>query len=723
MDDQYTNDVNHDDTVDFRFSHLLFTSSLTATSNPTSTTTTPNDSTTTALLVSTTKPTNKNDHPVSDTSNSVLSLAGISPTTSPPPPSPPRQLSYLPPSSLYHSRQQQRKSCHVRWIDLRSSTHHYNHNKNNNDDDDRNHDNTIAQNLCTSREQLVQLLPQLFYYNDSNDTDNGDDETNQNRKRHHNRTTRNHHHVDNATAASNHAVPQYPEPQSYSKNINNHYIMNQYSPWYTYPHPRSHYNHHHDNNHSDDAGSTESSPLRINQIPRIADCTILVLPLQSTNDTSSNERTDNDDHNHQYDYTLLSTFRITDIIPSIALYSSAIIDLTKLSSPTTTKLDPDLNMDHEMIERLSWLLLQPEPTSNDTSKSCQIMIYRKLPPRELLSSRHPKEHNQIPIPGCLYETYISYPTTEGNDSTEDDNHNTGTVQNDQAINSSPTIIYRMVGPPYIDSHSNCGQLYNHLQRFFIRPHIQLLLQQEVQRIQEYFIAWPEAQHYNTTSTSITDYDDDNDIDNIIEAPWNVYPLCYCFPGNDVTKRKFIPKTCQYVPNTIQLLQECFNSFPALSYTFDDDYDDDGIDDCAVNVENVDSYLLRTALYSRLEPDSVLEAHTGWADLANHVYRVHIPIHVPTSEPNVHIETQSSQQLPLPLSSCCGTWVDGCVQYHDMNSIIMFDDSKVHRAFNYSKDSSRTVLIIDVARPTNVYPIGTATGGHSNELDTFIEQFQ
>ena len=175
LDDQYTNDVNHDDTVDFRFSHLLFTSSLTATSNPTSTTTTPNDSTTTALLVSTTKPTNKNDHPVSDTSNSVLSLAGISPTTSPPPPSPPRQLSYLPPSSLYHSRQQQRKSCHVRWIDLRSSTHHYNHNKNNNDDDDRNHDNTIAQNLCTSREQLVQLLPQLFYYNYSNDTDNDDD--------------------------------------------------------------------------------------------------------------------------------------------------------------------------------------------------------------------------------------------------------------------------------------------------------------------------------------------------------------------------------------------------------------------------------------------------------------------------------------------------------------------------------------------------------------------
>jgi aspartyl/asparaginyl beta-hydroxylase (cupin superfamily) len=54
---------------------------------------------------------------------------------------------------------------------------------------------------------------------------------------------------------------------------------------------------------------------------------------------------------------------------------------------------------------------------------------------------------------------------------------------------------------------------------------------------------------------------------------------------------------------------------------------------------------------------------------------------------------------------------------------MFDDSKVHRAFNYSKDLSRTVLIIDIARPTNMYPLGTATGGHSNELDAFIEQFQ
>ena len=40
--------------------------------------------------------------------------------------------------------------------------------------------------------------------------------------------------------------------------------------------------------------------------------------------------------------------------------------------------------------------------------------------------------------------------------------------------------------------------------------------------------------------------------------------------------------------------------------------------------------MRTALFSRLEPNTTLGAHTGWADLANHVLRLHIPLVVPTS---------------------------------------------------------------------------------------------
>jgi hypothetical protein len=69
---------------------------------------------------------------------------------------------------------------------------------------------------------------------------------------------------------------------------------------------------------------------------------------------------------------------------------------------------------------------------------------------------------------------------------------------------------------------------------------------------------------------------------------------------------------------------------------------------------------------------------------------------------------------------CGAWVDGCVNTHEGGRIMVFDDSKVHRAFNYS-DGERVVLIIDLERPQDL-PIGTATGGHSDELDDFISGF-
>jgi aspartyl/asparaginyl beta-hydroxylase (cupin superfamily) len=95
----------------------------------------------------------------------------------------------------------------------------------------------------------------------------------------------------------------------------------------------------------------------------------------------------------------------------------------------------------------------------------------------------------------------------------------------------------------------------------------------------------------------------------------------------------------------------------------------------------------------------LAPHTGWEDLANHVLRIHVPLIVP---------------------SCCGTWVEGCVRIHQEGIIQAFDDSKVHRAFNYNSTEERIVLIIDLARPPTL-PIGTAIGGHTEELDNFIEQ--
>lgn len=54
-------------------------------------------------------------------------------------------------------------------------------------------------------------------------------------------------------------------------------------------------------------------------------------------------------------------------------------------------------------------------------------------------------------------------------------------------------------------------------------------------------------------------------------------------------------------------------------------------------------------------------------------------------------------------------------------ILVFDDSKPHRAYNDS-DGERIVLIIDVLRPRHIAP-GTAKGGHTPELDSFISQFQ
>ena len=64
-----------------------------------------------------------------------------------------------------------------------------------------------------------------------------------------------------------------------------------------------------------------------------------------------------------------------------------------------------------------------------------------------------------------------------------------------------------------------------------------------------------------------------------------------------------------------------------------------------------------------------------------------------------------------------TWVDGVVETHQVGRPLCFDDSKVHRAFNYSNDD-RIVLILDIARPP-MLPSGTATGGHTDELDDFI----
>ena len=97
-------------------------------------------------------------------------------------------------------------------------------------------------------------------------------------------------------------------------------------------------------------------------------------------------------------------------------------------------------------------------------------------------------------------------------------------------------------------------------------------------------------------------------------------------------------------------------------------------------------------------------HTGWEDLANHVLRCHLCVDIPPRE-----------------SGACGLCVGGEVALHEARKILVFDDSISHYAFNHS-DRDRVVLILDILRPEWVPP-GTCTGGHTNELNKFIDKFK
>jgi hypothetical protein len=263
-----------------------------------------------------------------------------------------------------------------------------------------------------------------------------------------------------------------------------------------------------------------------------------------------------------------------------------------------------------------------------------LLVYRKLPPRQSLTMHHPIG-DDIQIPiGCLVETFVR----QRDDDEDDDNNNDEVFQE----------YYRFVAPPYV----SIQQDYTNLIEPLLTPENFQAIRQEAINIPQW-TAWPETQHYSSTTDGPT---------------WSVFPLCHCFPASQVERRKWIHVTCQACPNTATLLQQHLGD------------------------------TLRTALFSRLEPETTLEAHTGWEDLANHVYRLHLPLVVP----------------PLGL---CGAWVDGCVETHEEGRPMAFDDSKVHRAFNYSQ-GERLVLILDLARPPHLPP-GTATGGHTDELDAFI----
>ena len=109
--------------------------------------------------------------------------------------------------------------------------------------------------------------------------------------------------------------------------------------------------------------------------------------------------------------------------------------------------------------------------------------------------------------------------------------------------------------------------------------------------------------------------------------------------------------------------------------------------------------IKTAILSRLGPNTVLEKHQGWAKLSNNVLRVHYGISVP-KDCFIGVE---NKKMPM---------------YTD--EIIVFDDSKVHWAENNSSQP-RIVLILDLERPKNVAP-GKSKIAFSAELNKLIEEF-
>jgi len=156
--------------------------------------------------------------------------------------------------------------------------------------------------------------------------------------------------------------------------------------------------------------------------------------------------------------------------------------------------------------------------------------------------------------------------------------------------------------------------------------------------------------------------------------WDVIPIVHTFPADDVKNIKWLSSSCAALPQLAAALRDV-----------------DG---------------LRTALLSRLGPKTVLTPHTGWAELSNHVLRVHLPLELPAS-PGVSGVT-------------CG--VSGETQPHVLGEFLVFDDSVVHSGYNHHETESRTVLIIDILRPTFIRK-GSASTGTTRELTNLIDYFK
>lgn len=166
-----------------------------------------------------------------------------------------------------------------------------------------------------------------------------------------------------------------------------------------------------------------------------------------------------------------------------------------------------------------------------------------------------------------------------------------------------------------------------------------------------------------------------ELDAICRTDWQDWPEKNLYPAADhqwhvfplIVFGKKIERHCKLCPQTLHLLDQ----IPGV----------------------------RTALYSRLGPQTKLEPHCGWGPLANHVLRCHYGLKVPED---------------------CGIWVEGEYAIQKPGEILVFDDSKWHIGFNFS-DQERVVLLIDIERPTWVAP-GTSKQEVTSELSELLQYF-
>jgi len=412
-------------------------------------------------------------------------------------------------------------------------------------------------------------------------------------------------------------------------------------------------------NHSDGLSDVDKGPRLIrNSKDMVSSGDPVIALLVRGNNTFDNDFVNHEEYTEDEEFwndleerelDELIKFRTSDAAPSYYLHSS-----TELSGYRLDNISPNSTLSHVLAKLFT--------SGGDVfCPNMQLLVYRHLPPRDILNQQHPERDEKHKFFGCLWETFIE--VLPENDSA--DTHETLELNKE-------IVKHRLVSPPYL----SCDEEYPGLLDCVVDKIA--IIREEARRI-PLWTAWPETSHYSS--------DQDSELGS---APWNVFPLCHTFPADDVSQRKFIHKTCSFVPETTKLLQ--------------------GL-----------GHVLRTALFSRLDPWTTLGTHTGWSDLANHVLRVHIPLIVPGG-PNSGSAKDRGDNNSINVG-LCGTWVDGCVETLDEGRVICFDDSKVHRAFNYS-DEERVVLIIDLARNTSgpmALPLGTATGGHTEELDVFIKE--